>query len=84
MSLKGRWDGFGGSEPQKHLLPSLTGFVSCVQYAQLQTDLSRSQRIYRFADRRFGAARIFRRGESVESPLGFTLSVDDVLGKPED
>src|SRR6266852_3286994 len=40
--------------------------------------------VYRFADGRFGAARIFRRGESVDSPLGFTLSVDDVLAEPED
>src|SRR5438552_7826579 len=38
--------------------------------------------VYRFADGRFGAARIFRRGESVESPLGFTLSVTTSWASP--
>jgi hypothetical protein len=42
VSLWGRWDGFGGSEPLQSLLPSLTGFVSCVQYAQVHRDLSRN------------------------------------------
>lgn len=40
--------------------------------------------VYRFADGRFAPPRIARRGESVDSPLGFTFFVDDVLGEPED
>ncbi len=35
------WDGFGGGEPRRSLLPPGSGFVSCFKYAQAIDDLSR-------------------------------------------
>lgn len=39
---EGRWDGFGGGEPVAVSSPVTDGFVSCLEYAQAEADLSRS------------------------------------------